>query len=108
MVRAVAERALTRQGYDVTTAADGEEGLEHVRKGGAFDLVVSDVVMPTMDGPAMARGIRTLVPAMPVLFMSGYAEDGLAEDQARVPNSVFLPKPYSLNDLTNTVQGLLS
>jgi len=55
----VAERALTRQGYEVTSAHDGEEGLELVRDGGEFDLVVSDVVMPAMDGPAMAREIRT-------------------------------------------------
>ena len=62
MVRAVAERALTRAGYDVTACSDGEEGLAAVANGGEFDLVVSDVVMPGMDGPAMAREIRQLAP----------------------------------------------
>ena len=107
MVRAVAERALTRQGYDVTTAADGEEGLEHVRKGGAFDLVVSDVVMPTMDGPAMARGIRALVPAMPVLFMSGYAEAQLRE-QIDLANMHFIPKPFSVQQIGDKVAEVLA
>ena len=62
MVRAVASRALTRAGYAVTTASDGDEGLEIMAKimasGEEFDLVVSDVVMPVMDGPTMAREIR--------------------------------------------------
>src|SRR5690606_11559479 len=77
MGRAGAERALTRQGYSVVTAADGDEGVEAARASPDFDLVVSDVVMPSMDGPAMAREIRQLVPNMPVLFMSGYAEEQL-------------------------------
>ncbi|QZP09835.1 response regulator [Caenibius sp. WL] len=106
MVRAVAERALTRQGYEVIAAADGEEGLEHVRKGEAFDLVVSDVVMPTMDGPAMARAIRDLVPAMPVLFMSGYAEAQLREE-IDVANMHFIPKPFSVQEIGDKVAEVL-
>ena len=63
MVRAVAERALVRAGYTVTTAADGEEGLAAMANGDTeFDMIVSDVVMPTMDGPAMARAIRKVKP----------------------------------------------
>ena len=73
-----------------------------------IDLFVTDVVMPGMDGPAWVRRAHLDRPEVKVVFMSGYAEDGLAEDQARVPNSVFLPKPFSLTDLTTTVQGLLS
>ena len=107
MVRAVAERALTRQGYDVTTASDGEEGLDHVRKGGAFDLVVSDVVMPTMDGPAMAREIRKLAPELPVLFMSGYAEAQL-RDQIDLENMYFLPKPFSVQQIGEKVAEVLA
>lgn len=106
MVRAVAERALTRQGYEVIAAADGEEGLEHVRKGETFDLVVSDVVMPTMDGPAMARAIRDLVPAMPVLFMSGYAEAQLREE-IDVANMHFIPKPFSVQEIGDKVAEVL-
>jgi CheY-like chemotaxis protein len=88
-VRAVAERALVRQGYEVTTAADGEEGLEAIGRNGPFDLVVSDVVMPSMDGPAMAREIRRLKPDLPVLFMSGYAEEQLRRD-IDIPNMHFI------------------
>ena len=106
-VRAVAERALARQGYDVTTAADGEEGLEHVRKGGVFDLVVSDVVMPTMDGPAMAREIRKVASGLPVLFMSGYAEAQL-RDQIDLENMHFIPKPFSVQQIGDKVAEILT
>ena len=80
MVRAVAQRALTRAGYTVTTASDGDEGLEIVQGGAEFDMVVSDVVMPAMDGPTMIRAIRKLRPDLPVLFMSGYAEEQLRKE----------------------------
>ncbi|MEW9856294.1 ATP-binding protein [Novosphingobium sp. M1R2S20] len=106
-VRVVAERALTRQGYQVTTASDGEEGLELVKQGGRFDLVVSDVVMPTMDGPAMARGIRELAPALPVLFMSGYAEEQLRKEIG-LPHSWFMPKPFSVQQLSERVGDVLA
>jgi two-component system cell cycle sensor histidine kinase/response regulator CckA len=105
-VRLVAERALTRAGYTVTTAADGEEGLEHVVGGGVFDLVVSDVVMPTMDGPAMAREIRKRVPSLPILFMSGYAEDHLRRE-IDVENMYFIPKPFSVQQISEKVGAVL-
>jgi two-component system cell cycle sensor histidine kinase/response regulator CckA len=105
-VRLVAERALTRAGYTVVTAADGEEGLEHVVNGGVFDLVVSDVVMPTMDGPAMAREIRKRVPSLPILFMSGYAEDHLRRE-IDVENMYFIPKPFSVQQISEKVGAVL-
>ena len=104
-MRAVAERALVRQGYEVTTAADGEEGLEALTRG-SFDLVVSDVVMPTMDGPAMAREIRALKPAMPFLFMSGYAEEQLRRE-IDIPNMHFLAKPFSVQQICEAVEKVL-
>ncbi|HLQ20573.1 MAG TPA: ATP-binding protein [Tabrizicola sp.] len=108
-VRAFASRALSLRGYTVLEAANAEEALAKLEdKTLHVDLFVTDVVMPGMDGPAWVRRAHLDRPNVKVVFMSGYAEDGLAEDQARVPNSVFLPKPFSLNDLTNTVQGLLS
>jgi signal transduction histidine kinase/ActR/RegA family two-component response regulator len=109
-VRAVAERALVRQGYEVTTAADGEEGLEALGRvlgaGGEFDLVVSDVVMPSMDGPAMAREIRSLRPQLPVLFMSGYAEEQLRRE-IDIPNMYFLAKPFSVAQICTAVEDVL-
>nr|WP_244982730.1 response regulator [Croceicoccus marinus] len=105
-VRAVAERALTRQGYKVTTAKDGEEGLQIVRDGGEFDMVISDVVMPTMDGPAMAREIRELKPDLPVLFMSGYAEEQLRRE-IDFTGMHFLPKPFSVAQIGKKVGAIL-
>jgi two-component system cell cycle sensor histidine kinase/response regulator CckA len=109
-VRAVAERALVRQGYDVTTASDGEEGLETLVRtydeGGKFDLIVSDVVMPTMDGPTMAREIRARRPEMPLLFMSGYAEETLRRE-IDIPNMHFLPKPFSVQQIVSAVENVL-
>ncbi|MBB4856908.1 two-component system cell cycle sensor histidine kinase/response regulator CckA [Novosphingobium chloroacetimidivorans] len=106
-VRVVAERALTRQGYEVTSARDGEEGLELVQQGGRFDLVVSDVVMPTMDGPAMARHIREIAPQLPVLFMSGYAEEQLRKEIG-IANAWFMPKPFSVQQLSEKVGDVLA
>jgi len=105
-VRAVAERALTRAGFEVATARDGEEGLELVKLGRRYDLVVSDVVMPVMDGPAMARAIRQLRPELPVLFMSGYAEEQLRRD-IDIPNMHFLPKPFSVAQIAEAVEAVL-
>ncbi len=105
-VRMVAERALTRAGYTVTSARDGEEGLEKLEEGGEFDIVVSDVVMPGMDGPAMAREIRKLVPGMPVLFMSGYAEEQLRKE-IDIEHVHFLPKPFSVQQISDKVGVVL-
>ncbi|WP_420708961.1 response regulator [Erythrobacter sp. WG] len=106
MVRAVAERALTRAGYEVTACANGEEGLAAITEGGAFDLVVSDVVMPGMDGPAMVRAIRARRPGMPVLFMSGYAEEQLRRD-IDIPDMHFIAKPFSVAAIGDKVGAVL-
>jgi two-component system cell cycle sensor histidine kinase/response regulator CckA len=105
-VRAVAERALTRQGYAVVTATDGDEGLEALKAGGEFDLVVSDVVMPSMDGPAMAREIRKIAPALPVLFMSGYAEEQLRRE-IDIEGMHFIAKPFSVQQIAAKVGQVL-
>jgi two-component system cell cycle sensor histidine kinase/response regulator CckA len=105
-VRAFASRALQLRGYTVLEAATAEEALALLEDSGVeVDVFVTDVVMPGMDGPSWVRKALETRPNVKVVFMSGYAEDSLSEDQARVPNSVFLPKPFSLNELTETVQG---
>ena len=106
MVRAVAERALSRAGYEVTACSGGEEGLEAIQKGGQFDIVVSDVVMPGMDGPAMVREIRKARPGIPVLFMSGYAEEQLRKD-IDIPDMHFIAKPFSVQAISETVGGVM-
>ncbi|RIV89135.1 response regulator [Aurantiacibacter zhengii] len=108
MVRAVAERALARQGYTIVTASDGDEGLEIVRSGKhPFDLVVSDVVMPSMNGPAMAREIRKQHPALPILFMSGYAE-GELRSEIDIEAMHFIPKPFSVKQIADKVGEVLA
>jgi two-component system, cell cycle sensor histidine kinase and response regulator CckA len=107
MVRAVAERALARQGYVVETACDGEEGLMHFADGKRYDLIVSDVVMPNMDGPAMARQLREKYGDIRILFMSGYAEEQLRES-INLDNVYFLPKPFSVQQIAEAVRSALN
>jgi two-component system, cell cycle sensor histidine kinase and response regulator CckA len=106
MVRAVAERALERQGYTVETACDGEEALALFAEGKSYDLVVSDVVMPNMDGPTMARALRVQRPDMRILFMSGYAEEQLRES-INLDKVAFLPKPFSVQQIAEAVRDAL-
>jgi two-component system, cell cycle sensor histidine kinase and response regulator CckA len=106
MVRAVAERALVRQGYTVETACDGEEALELIAQGKIYDLVVSDVVMPNMDGPTMARSLRAQKPDMRILFMSGYAEEQLRKS-INLDKVAFLPKPFSVQQIAEAVRDAI-
>jgi len=111
MVRAVAERALTRQGYNVVAASEGEEALgllaEQADKEEQFDMIVSDVVMPNMDGPTMARHVRKNYPDLPILFMSGYAEEQLRKS-IDLDKVNFLPKPFSVAQLAEAVGETLA
>ena len=71
------------------------------------DVFVTDVVMPGKDGPTWVSEALQERPDTRVVFVSGYAEESLAQGQARIPHSVFLPKPFSLNQLTETVHAQL-
>ncbi len=102
MVRAVAERSLVRAGYTVITASHGEDGLEKFAALAEVDLIISDVMMPQMDGPTMVQAIRNTRPDVPVLFMSGYAEEQLRESIG-LANVAFLPKPFSVAQLIEAV-----
>ena len=107
MVRAVASRALTRSGYDVVTAANGEEALAILETRGAFDLLISDVVMPGMDGPALVAKARERWPELRVLFISGYAEEQLRGRVDDVANTL-LRKPFSIHELGAAVRARLA
>ncbi len=106
MVRAVAERALTRHGYTVLTAENGEAALEILGREPTVDLIISDVVMPTMDGPTTVREARKTHPDLPILFISGYAEEQLRKsiDLERVQ---FLAKPFSVQKLAEAARDAL-
>lgn len=107
MVRAVAERALTRHGYKVVTATNGEEALECLETHEPFDLLISDVVMPTMDGPTLVRHAREKFPDLPILFMSGYAEEQLRKS-IDIERVAFLPKPFSVQQLAEAARAVLA
>ncbi|MEO5640613.1 MAG: response regulator [Sphingomicrobium sp.] len=107
MVRQVAERALTRHGYKVITATNGEEALEVINRGEPIELLVSDVVMPLMDGPTMVREARKTRPKLPILFMSGYAEEQLRKS-IDIDNVAFLPKPFSVQELAEAARKVLA
>jgi two-component system cell cycle sensor histidine kinase/response regulator CckA len=107
MVRAVAERALVRQGYVVETANDGEQALELFADGKRYDLVVSDVVMPNLDGPSMARRLRENYGDIRLLFISGYAEEQLRETIS-LDNVAFLAKPFSVQQIAEAVHDALA
>jgi two-component system cell cycle sensor histidine kinase/response regulator CckA len=106
MVRAVAERALTRHGYTVLSAENGEAALEILAGAEKVDLMISDVVMPTMDGPTTVREARKTHPDLPILFISGYAEEQLRKsiDLERV---AFLAKPFSVQKLAEAARDAL-
>ena len=107
MVRAVAERALVRHGYTVLTATQGEEAMAILGTGEKIDLLVSDVVMPTMDGPTLGRAARAKFPDLPILFMSGYAEEQLRRS-IDLDRMGFIPKPFSVKALAEAVQATLA
>jgi two-component system cell cycle sensor histidine kinase/response regulator CckA len=108
-VRAFASRALRMRGYTVLEAENAEAALKMLENQELeIDIFVTDVIMPGLDGPTWVRQALKDRPDTRVVFVSGYAEESLAENQARVPNSVFLPKPFSLTQLTNVVQRQLS
>jgi two-component system cell cycle sensor histidine kinase/response regulator CckA len=105
-VRAFASRALRMRGYTVIEAENAEQALGTLADPNlAVDVFVTDVIMPGMDGPTWVLKALEKRPGVKVIFVSGYAEDHFSESQARIPNSVFLPKPFTLSDLTATVQG---
>lgn len=104
-VRTFAARALRMNGTTVIEAASAEAALETLKdKSLHIDIVVSDVVMPGMDGPTWVKEALVERPELKVVFVSGYAEESFAEEHSRIPNSVFLPKPFSLRKLIETVQ----
>ena len=107
MVRAVAERALSRQGYTVLTAEHGEAALEVLESSDKPDLLITDVMMPIMDGQTMVRRVRQRYPDLPILFMSGYAEETLRKS-IDLDNVQFLAKPFSVQQLAEAARSVLS
>lgn len=108
-VRMFAARALKDKGYEVLEASNGSEAIEIAHKHeGEIDLIITDVVMPGMDGPHMINEIRRFMPAVNVVFISGYAEDSFRKKLNNEENIHFLPKPFNLKDLALKVKDILN
>lgn len=110
-VRLFAARALVDKGYNVIEVSDGSEGLAYLKsKKNIKDfpkLLITDVVMPNMDGPALVKEARKLHPDLKVLFVSGYAEDSFRAMLSKEPGIMFLAKPFSLKDLATKVKSII-
>jgi two-component system cell cycle sensor histidine kinase/response regulator CckA len=108
-VRSFAARALRMRGYNVLEAGGGEEALEIVKDAAnKIDLIITDVVMPNMDGPTMVRNVKATHPDLPVIFMSGYAEEAFRRNDQSSEDIHFLPKPFGLKQLAAKVKEVLS
>jgi two-component system, cell cycle sensor histidine kinase and response regulator CckA len=107
-VRSFAARALGQRGYHVLEASTGAEALDiFTNHHGDVDLVVSDVVMPEMDGPTLMEKLRRERPDLKIIFISGYAEDSFRKHLAENEDFMFLQKPFDLKELAAAVKAAL-
>ncbi|MGM0585431.1 MAG: ATP-binding protein [Pseudomonadota bacterium] len=103
-VRSFASRALALRGYEVIEAESAEEALEILEDETLHvDVIISDVVMPGMDGPSWVKTARVTRPGVAVVFVSGYAEGAFRKSLKGLEDFEFLPKPYSLRDLSRAI-----
>ena len=104
-VRGVAARLLRARGYEVIEACDGEEALELcIEHAGTIDLLISDVIMPGMDGPTLLKKARGYLGNAPVMFISGYAEAEFSDLLEGEEGVSFLPKPIDIKTLAERVK----
>jgi two-component system cell cycle sensor histidine kinase/response regulator CckA len=105
-VRLIAAKTLRKRGYTVVEAEDGEEALEILEDGDhIFDMMISDVVMPGMDGPTLLKEGRSLLGDARIVFISGYAEEQFSDLLSEEPDVTFLPKPFTLAQLAEKVKA---
>jgi len=108
-LRALNARGLKSRGYTVIEAGNGVEALEELAKqGGVVDLVVSDVVMPEMDGPTLLKELRKRNPDIKIIFVSGYAEEAFEKSLPDPNQFEFLPKPFTLKQLVAKVKDTMT
>ncbi|HWW47115.1 MAG TPA: PAS domain-containing protein [Xanthobacteraceae bacterium] len=104
-LRSLNARGLRSRGYHVVEASNGIEAMEVLEEhDGAVDLVVSDVVMPEMDGPTLLKAMRERNPNLKIIFVSGYAEDAFEKSLPENEQFAFLPKPFTLSQLVEAVK----
>jgi two-component system, cell cycle sensor histidine kinase and response regulator CckA len=106
-VRKFVERVLGEAGYQTMTASDGPEAIELADKRDAFDIVVTDLMMPEMTGDELARRLRVAHPALKVLYLTGFSDRLFKEKVTLWADEAFLDKPCSVNGLLQAVSLLL-
>jgi two-component system cell cycle sensor histidine kinase/response regulator CckA len=108
-LRSLNARGLRSRGYSVVEASNGVEAMEALEeRNGAIDLVVSDVVMPEMDGPTLLKAMRERNPELKIIFVSGYAEDAFEKSLPENQQFAFLPKPFTLSQLVAAVKETMA
>ncbi len=108
-VRNIAAQTLAKRGYEVVEACDGEEALEILEdEEEPFDLLISDVVMPGLDGPGLLEKARDLLTETRIVFISGYAAEQFSKTLSEEQEISFLPKPFTLTQLAEKVKAELS
>jgi two-component system cell cycle sensor histidine kinase/response regulator CckA len=107
-LRMLNARGLTSRGYTVHEAGNGVEAIEVLEKHGHVDLVVSDVVMPEMDGPTLLKELRRRDPNVKVIFVSGYAEEAFQKNLPEQEQYEFLAKPFTLKQLVTKVKETMT
>ena len=108
-LRALNARGLQSRGYTVIEAGNGIEALQELEKqGGEVDIVVSDVVMPEMDGLALMKELKKRKPDIKIIFVSGYAEDAFDKNLPDQTQFNFLPKPFTLKQLVRVVKETMA
>jgi two-component system, cell cycle sensor histidine kinase and response regulator CckA len=107
-LRALNARGLASRGYTVLEAGNGKEAIDIFERQGDVDLVVSDVVMPEMDGPTLLKELRARKPQVKIIFVSGYAEEAFSKNLAEEEKYAFLAKPFTLKQLVAEVKKTMA
>lgn len=105
-VRTMVSRVLSKAGFTVYEASCAREALTLLRQGRTIHLMVTDIVMPEMNGYELSREVRKALPALPVIFISGYADETMLKAASAQENSTVLMKPFSPTELLRRIRAL--
>ena len=105
-VRELLDHVLTSEGHRVALARSGVDALDVIEQLERIDVLVTDIVMPKMDGLELARRLSARLPRLKILYLSGYPGDMLVDRGALLPGSAFLTKPFSIRSLLDTLASL--
>ncbi len=107
-LRTFALRALKKKGYDVIGCNSAENALDYIKEDKNFDLMITDMVMPGMNGAELSKQVKSLIPGIKIILASGYSEEIVKQEVENFEEFEFLTKPFSLSDLTAKVFDVLN